>query len=57
MGALGRYQLEATVQSAHAVRRRTGRFDWAGIAHSYDALLAMTGSPMGRSTGRAQRSH
>src|SRR5690606_32553846 len=27
----GRYQLEAAVQSAHAVRRRTGRSDWAAI--------------------------
>src|SRR5215510_10039818 len=31
MGAIGRYQLEAAVQSAHVVRRRTGRSDWAAI--------------------------
>ena len=42
----GRYQLEAAVQSAHAVRRRTGRSDWAAIAALYDALLARTGSPV-----------
>lgn len=42
----GRYQLEAAVQSAHAVRRLTGRADWAAIATLYDALLAMTGSPV-----------
>jgi RNA polymerase sigma-70 factor (ECF subfamily) len=42
----GRYQLEAAVQSAHVVRRRTGRSDWAAIAGIYEALLAMTGSPV-----------
>ena len=46
MGALGRYQLEAAVQSAHAVRRLTGRTDWAAIARIYDALWAITGSPV-----------
>jgi RNA polymerase sigma-70 factor (ECF subfamily) len=42
----GRYQLEAAVQSAHAVRRLTGHPDWPAIASLYDALLAMTGSPV-----------
>jgi RNA polymerase sigma-70 factor (ECF subfamily) len=42
----GRYQLEAAVQSAHVVRRRTGRSDWTAIERIYDALLAMTGSPV-----------
>ncbi len=42
----GRYQLEAAVQSAHVVRRRTGRTDWAAIERIYDALLTMTGSPV-----------
>jgi RNA polymerase sigma-70 factor (ECF subfamily) len=46
MGAIGRYQLEAAVQSAHVVRRRTGRSDWAAIEHLYDALLAITASPV-----------
>ena len=45
-GALGRYQLEAAIQSAHVVRRRTGRADWAAIEHLYDALLALTASPV-----------
>ena len=45
-GAVGRYQLEAAVQSAHVVRRRTGRSDWAAIERLYDALFAMTGSPV-----------
>jgi RNA polymerase sigma-70 factor (ECF subfamily) len=42
----GRFQLEAAVQSAHVVRRRTGRADWQAIEHLYDALLATTGSPV-----------
>jgi RNA polymerase sigma-70 factor (ECF subfamily) len=46
MGAVGRYQLEAAVQSAHVVRRRTGRADWAAIERLYDALSAITGSPV-----------
>jgi len=46
MGAVGRYQLEAAVQSAHVVRRRTGRSDWNAIEFLYDGLLAITGSPV-----------
>jgi len=46
MGAVGRYQLEAAVQSAHAARRMSGRTDWAAIARLYDALLAITDSPV-----------
>jgi predicted RNA polymerase sigma factor len=46
MHALGRYQLEAAIQSAHAVRVRTGRSDWSAIVSLYDALLAMSGSPV-----------
>jgi RNA polymerase sigma-70 factor (ECF subfamily) len=42
----GRYQLEAAVQSAHVVRRLTGRSDWEAIERIYDALLATTGSPV-----------
>lgn len=42
----GRYQLEAAVQSAHAVRRHTGRADWAAVGQLYDALCALTGSPV-----------
>jgi len=42
----GRFQLEAAVQSAHVIRRRTGRADWEAIERLYDALLAMTGSPV-----------
>ena len=46
MGEIGRYQLEAAVQSAHVVRRLTGAADWAAIEKLYDALLALTGSPV-----------
>lgn len=42
----GRYQLEAAVQSAHVVRRRTGRSDWDAIERIYAALFAITGSPV-----------
>lgn len=46
MGAIGRYQLEAAVQSAHVVRRLSGQADWTAILHLYDALFALTGSPV-----------
>ena len=47
MGKIGRYQLEAAVQSAHVARRKTGRTDWAAIAQLYGALSAITaGSPV-----------
>ena len=43
---LGRYQLEAAIQSAHVVRRLTGRADWDAIEMLYGALAALTGSPV-----------
>ena len=46
MRRIGRFQLEAAVQSAHAARRATGRTDWAAIVDLYDALLADTRSPV-----------
>ena len=46
MGVIGRYQLEAAVQSAHAARRMTGRSDWAAIERLYAALSAITDSPV-----------
>ena len=46
VGQIGRFQLEAAIQSAHVVRRRTGRTDWAAIASLYDALLVLTDSPV-----------
>lgn len=46
MSAVGRYQLEAAIQSAHAARVRMGRSDWSAIVQLYDALLALSGSPV-----------
>jgi RNA polymerase sigma-70 factor (ECF subfamily) len=46
MGIIGRFQLEAAVQSAHVVRRRTGQPDWPAIVGLYDALAALTASPV-----------
>jgi len=46
LGAIGRFQLEAAVQSAHVVRRRTGAADWSAIERLYDALAAITDSPV-----------
>jgi RNA polymerase sigma-70 factor (ECF subfamily) len=46
LAVIGRFQLEAAVQSAHAVRRTTGRTDWKAIEHLYEALSRVTGSPV-----------
>jgi RNA polymerase sigma-70 factor (ECF subfamily) len=46
LGAMGRYQLEAAIQSAHGVRRCSGRADWPAIEQLYGALAAVTGSPV-----------
>jgi len=46
MGKIGRYQLEAAVQSAHVARRFTGVTDWQAIARFYEALFHMTQSPV-----------
>jgi RNA polymerase sigma-70 factor (ECF subfamily) len=46
MGAVGRYQLEAALQSAHVIRRKAGGADWNAIALLYDALFALTASPV-----------
>ncbi len=45
-GPTGRYQLEAAIQSAHTVRRLTGRSNWPVVVQLYDHLLALTGSPV-----------
>ena len=46
LGSAGRYQLEAALQSAHVYRRRTGHANWAAVVQLYDALSALTGSPV-----------
>ena len=35
MGDVGRFQLEAAIQSAHVVRRLTGTADWVAIERLY----------------------
>jgi RNA polymerase sigma-70 factor (ECF subfamily) len=45
-GRIGRYQLEAAIQSAHVVRRRTGSADWPAIVALYDVLATLTASPV-----------
>lgn len=46
MEGVGRYQLEAAVQSVHTARRLTGMTDWPAIRDLYAALAALTGSPV-----------
>jgi RNA polymerase sigma-70 factor, ECF subfamily len=46
LGVIGRYQLEAAVQSAHAARRHLGHSDWRAILMLYDGLMALTASPV-----------
>jgi predicted RNA polymerase sigma factor len=46
MGRIGRYQLEAAVQSAHVTRYQMGESNWAEIVALYDALLMLSGSPV-----------
>jgi len=46
LGSIGRYQLEAALQSAHVARRRSGWADWPAVVVLYDALLGLTGSPV-----------
>jgi len=45
-GRLGRYQLEAALQSAHVQGRRSGQVDWPAIERLYAALCELTGSPV-----------
>jgi len=46
LGRIGRYQLEAALQSAHVERRRSGRTDRTPEVQLYDMLLAISGSPV-----------
>ena len=43
MGVIGRYQLEAAIQSAHAARRIAGATDWEAIVALYEGLYKITG--------------
>ena len=42
----GRYQIEAAIQSAHAMRRHGDRPDWVAIGDLYFALQGITQSPV-----------
>jgi predicted RNA polymerase sigma factor len=46
LGSIGRYQLEGALQSAHVYRCRTGHANWPEIVELYDALLAISPSPV-----------
>ena len=41
-GRVGRFQLEAAIQSVHAERVRTGKIDWAAIVLFYEQLLRIS---------------
>jgi predicted RNA polymerase sigma factor len=51
-GRVGRFQLEAAIQSAHAHRLHSGSTDWETIALLYEGLLALAPT-MGARVGRA----
>jgi predicted RNA polymerase sigma factor len=46
LGAIGRYQLEGALGSAHVHRRRTGQANWEAVVQLYDALLVLCDSPV-----------
>jgi len=43
---IGRYQLEAALQSAHVHRCCTGHANWDEVVRLYDALFSLTASPV-----------
>ena len=54
---MGRYQLEAAIQSIHASRAQTGSTDWQEIALLYEGLVRIApgiGSLVGRAVALAQ---
>jgi RNA polymerase sigma-70 factor (ECF subfamily) len=51
-GRMGRFQLEAAIQSAHAQRASTGYTDWEGIALLYEGLVRLAPT-VGALVGRA----
>lgn len=55
--SLGRFQLEAAIQSVHASRAKTGRTEWREIALLYQGLIQIApgiGSLVGRAVALAQ---
>jgi RNA polymerase sigma-70 factor, ECF subfamily len=51
-GRIGRFQLEAAIQSVHADRCRSGQTDWTAIADFYERLVQLTHS-LGARVGHA----
>ncbi len=51
-GHMGRFQLEAAIQSVHAQRARTGKTDWEAIALLYEGLARLAPT-IGVLVGRA----
>jgi RNA polymerase sigma-70 factor, ECF subfamily len=45
-GVIGRFQLEAAIQSAHTDGLQRGRVNWGAIVRLYDALVELTRSPV-----------
>jgi RNA polymerase sigma-70 factor (ECF subfamily) len=46
IASVGRYQLEAALQSAHVYRCRSGHANWEEVVQLYDVLLGLSGSPV-----------
>lgn len=46
LGSIGRYQIEAALQSAHVHRCRSGHANWPDIVRLYDGLLVYCKSPV-----------
>ncbi|HXS72991.1 MAG TPA: DUF6596 domain-containing protein [Rhodanobacteraceae bacterium] len=56
-GRIGRFQLEAAIQSVHAQRARDGRTDWESLALLYEGLVRIApaiGALVGRAAAVAQ---
>jgi RNA polymerase sigma-70 factor (ECF subfamily) len=57
LGRVGKYQLQAAIQSVHNLRAATGRTDWAAIAALYDGLVhhdPTIGSHVARAASHAE---
>jgi RNA polymerase sigma-70 factor (ECF subfamily) len=56
-GRVGRFQLEAAIQSAHAMRAKTGGTDWRSVAVLYERLVQIAptaGALVGRAAAVAE---
>jgi RNA polymerase sigma-70 factor (ECF subfamily) len=55
--SIGRFQLEAAIQSVHAARMKTRETDWSAVLALYDALLALGDSFVARINRAVAVSH